>query len=226
MNESNGDHSQPGENAAPRNCRAHRPSPIPVAFNRNDETVVMKWRKSERERLIAERVSLDIPTRERYSQDICTRLASVIGNTAGLTVSAYWPFRGEPDLRSWLGDLQSNGSRCALPVVVQKGAPLIFRGWKPGDRLERGVWNIPIPAEGEETIPDIVIAPLVGFDGACYRLGYGGGFFDRTLSSFPMRPRIIGVGYAHAAIETIRPQPYDIPMDSIITEREVIGRHD
>jgi 5,10-methenyltetrahydrofolate synthetase len=69
-------------------------------------------------------------------------------------------------------------------------------------------------------IPDIVIAPVVGFDPLCYRLGYGGGFFDRTLESFRRKVRIIGVGYAQSAIPTIYPQSHDIPMDAIITERE------
>ena len=80
------------------------------------------------------------------------------------------------------------GGRCALPVVVEKKAPLVFRLWKPGGRLVPGVWNIPIPADGDEVLPDVVIAPVVGFDSACYRLGYGGGFFDRTLAHFAPVP--------------------------------------
>jgi 5-formyltetrahydrofolate cyclo-ligase len=81
------------------------------------------------------------------------------------------------------------------------------------------VWNIPVPAEGEGIVPDVVIAPIVGFDRACYRLGYGGGFFDRTLAALPVRPRVFGVGYAYAEMETILPQSHDIAMDAIVTER-------
>ena len=77
------------------------------------------------------------------------------------------------------------GGTVALPVVVEKARPLIFRAYRPGDRLEKGVWNIPVPADGAAVTPDIVIAPLVGFDGGKFRLGYGGGFFDRTLAGSP-----------------------------------------
>ena len=86
------------------------------------------------------------------------------------------------------------GGRCALPVVVEKKAPLVFRLWEPGGRLVPGVWNIPIPADGDEVLPDVVIAPVVGFDSACYRLGYGGGFFDRTLAALPHRPSQLALG--------------------------------
>jgi 5,10-methenyltetrahydrofolate synthetase len=109
------------------------------------------------------------------------------------------------------------GAGVALPVVVAKGAPLVFREWRPGARLARGVWNIPFPADGTVVIPDVVIAPLVGYDAACYRLGYGGGFFDRTLASLAPKALAIGVGFPAGAIPTIYPQPHDIPMDCIVT---------
>ena len=105
----------------------------------------------------------------------------------------------------------------ALPVVIEKAHPLIFRTYRPGDRLEKGIWNIPIPAEGDPVTPDITIAPLVGVDPQNYRLGYGGGFFDRTLASLPKKPLVIGVGYEMQRIPTIHPQPHDIPMDRIVT---------
>jgi 5,10-methenyltetrahydrofolate synthetase len=109
------------------------------------------------------------------------------------------------------------GIRVALPTVVAKARPLIFREWHPGARLKSGVWNIPIPAEGAEVIPTVVIAPLVGFDPDAYRLGYGGGFFDRTLAALSPRPLAIGVGHPVGAIPTIYPQSHDIPMDWIVT---------
>ena len=110
-----------------------------------------------------------------------------------------------------------------MPVVVEKKAPLVFRVWKNGDKLVSGVWNIPVPADGGEVIPDIVIAPVVGYDRDCYRLGYGGGFFDRTLAALSPRPVIIGVGYAQAAITSIHPLPHDIPMTVIVTEVGMTG---
>ena len=139
----------------------------------------------------------------------------------GRIVGAYWPLRGEPDLREWLERVASRGDRYALPVVVERHAPLVFRTWRRSEKLERGVWNIPVPTAGEEVCPDVVIAPIVGYDRNAYRLGYGGGYFDRTLAVIPRRPMIIGVGYSQAAIATIYPQPHDIPMDKIVTEQEL-----
>lgn len=141
-----------------------------------------------------------------------------------MTVSAYRPFRGEPDLRALLERVVAHGGRTALPVVIARAQPLIFRAWSKGEPLERGVWNIPVPAaEAAIVAPDIVIAPVVGFDAACYRLGYGGGFFDRTLAAAVKRPRVFGVGYKQAAIPTIYPQPHDIPMDVVVMEDGVIA---
>ena len=111
----------------------------------------------------------------------------------------------------------ARGMRVALPVVVAKGMPLVFREWHPRAHLEPGVWNIPVPADGEEVTPTVVIAPLVGFDDDAYRLGYGGGFFDRTLAALCPRPLIIGVGHSLGRLATIYPQPHDIPMDWIVT---------
>jgi 5-formyltetrahydrofolate cyclo-ligase len=186
-------------------------------------TDVKRWRKAERERLIAERMTIPIATRTTHGERIAAALEAAIGPVSGLTISAYWPFRGEPDPRPFLDRMTSRGARCALPVVVRRAAPLIFRAWQSGDRLERGIWNIPVPADGLEVQPDIVIAPVVGFDPLCYRLGYGGGFFDRTLAALPRKPRVFGVGYAKAAIPTIYPQPHDIPMDAVVTEDAVFS---
>ena len=106
----------------------------------------------------------------------------------------------------------------ALPVVVDKKGPLEYRTWRPGEPLVDGVWGIPIPARRDLTTPSIVLAPLVGFDLACYRLGYGGGYFDRTLAALAPRPVAIGVGFEIQRLETIYPQPFDVPMDLIVTE--------
>ena len=182
------------------------------------------WRKSERDRLIKERLALSVDTRKHNSDRIAKQLDLAIGDVSGRVVSGYWPFRGEPDLREWLERLESRGGRCALPVVVKAREPLIFRIWRSGDKLERGVWDIPVPAAGAEVSPDVVIAPLVGYDRDLYRLGYGGGFFDRTLAAMRKRPLIIGVGYSEFKIETIHPEPYDIPMDRIVTEIGIVSR--
>lgn len=201
-------------------------SEIDPAYAGLGEIDVAAWRKAERARIIEARVALLASKRAILDAKISEQLEELIGDPSGLVISAYWPFRAEQDLKPLLARLTERGARTALPVVVAKGQPLEFRAWKSGDPIDRGVWNIPIPAEGAEVvIPDVTIAPVVGFDPGCYRLGYGGGFFDRTLAALlPHKPRLFGVGYSMQAIRTIHPQPYDIPMDAVVTEAGVQWR--
>lgn len=177
---------------------------------------VVTWRKQERERLIAGRMALSVEDRTAAAASITRRLADSVGDLRGKHVSLYWPFRGEPDLRPWVEEIWQQGGVALLPIVIEKGRPLVFKTWRQGEPLARGVWNIPIPAEGIEAVPDVVIAPVVGYDPANYRLGYGGGFFDRTLAALDKKPLAIGIGYASQAIPTIHPQSHDIPMDQVI----------
>nr|WP_246273055.1 5-formyltetrahydrofolate cyclo-ligase [Oricola thermophila] len=177
----------------------------------------MRWRKAERERLIAARLAVGAAERAAWAAEIAGHVAE-LRDVSGRIVSLYWPIRGEPDLRPLAETVLRRGGTSALPVVEAKGQPLVFRPWRPGDDLERGVWNIPVPARGAPVVPDIVLAPVVGFDGEGYRLGYGGGFFDRTLATMEKRPVVIGVGYELARIPTIFPQPHDVPMDAIVTQ--------
>lgn len=118
--------------------------------------------------------------------------------------------------------LYQGGSKIALPVVETTNAPMVFREWTPGAAMQAGVWNIQVPAEGALLVPILVIAPVVGFNAANYRLGNGGGYFDHTLAELianKQRPTVIGVGYECLPILTIRPQPHGIPMDAIVTEQ-------
>ena len=180
---------------------------------------IARWRKAERERLIQARLTIPADERTAMSSAITEELDAIVADVSGRTVSLYWPFRGEPDLRGWRATVVERGGRIALPVVVERSRPLVFRAYRPGDRLEKGVWNIPVPADGAEVTPDVIIAPVVGADSRNYRLGYGGGFFDRTLAALPGKRLVIGIGYEIARIPTIYPQPHDIPMDVIVTER-------
>ncbi|MCO5089959.1 5-formyltetrahydrofolate cyclo-ligase [Bosea sp. (in: a-proteobacteria)] len=212
-----GDDDEPAGYASPP-CFLHEVDPAWSGLAPAPDPSPAAWRRAERERLIAARLALPAATRTAFAQKIAGHLDALIGDPAGVLVSGYWPFRGEPDLRSWLGGLAARGGHAALPVVVARGEPLLFRPWRAGDRLERGVWNIPVPAAGEPVFPRIVVAPLVGFDAEGYRLGYGGGFFDRTLAALPPSAIAIGVGYEMAAMATIRPHGFDIPMRYIVTE--------
>jgi 5-formyltetrahydrofolate cyclo-ligase len=162
---------------------------------------VARWRKAERQRLISKRCALDVRYRTDQTAVIAQQLQEVIAGSGieGPIVSIYWPIRGEPDLRPWMRALSESNVRVALPVAVALVQPLVFREWRPDCRLARGLWKIPYPADGEILLPTVVIAPLVGFDPCCYRLGYGGGFFDRTLAQ--MKPRFGGAARATGGIQ-------------------------
>lgn len=213
-----GSDEEPGEYASPP-CFMHELQPeFRPQAGQQLPAEVKRWRKAERERLIAARLELPADLRAAHSRTIGAKLDALLGDVAGQTVALYWPFRGEPDLRGWAETVRARGGLVALPVVVAKAQPLIFRPWKPGEKLEKGVWNIPIPAAGDPVLPDIVISPVVGFDAGNYRLGYGGGFYDRTLAAMPRKPHIVGVGYEMQRIATIYPHEHDIPMDVVLTE--------
>ncbi len=206
-------------------CGLHEADPASSETASEDPLVragVMRWRKAERRRLIEERFELESGQRRAFGERIAAHLEKLLGDVHGATVSAYWPFKGEPDLRSFLERITARGGRTALPVVAQKRAPLAFRSWEPGEPLDRGVWNIPVPAAGQDVVPDVIIAAVVGFDSAGYRLGYGGGYYDRTLAAMTNEPRVYGVGYSRAAVSTIYPQWHDIPMHGMVTENGVL----
>lgn len=184
---------------------------------------VRAWRRAERAALIARRVA--VPAAERLERDdgITVHLRAAVPDLARRHVGFYWPFKGEYDPRPLARALHQEGARLALPVVAAKGRPLIFRNWSPGTRMMPGVWNIPIPAEGEEVTPDTLLIPLVGFDTQGYRLGYGGGYYDRTLATMASRPLAIGVGFESGRLATIHPQPHDVRMDLTVTEAGATG---
>jgi len=132
-----------------------------------------------------------------------------------------WPMRGEFDVRDIARQHLASGGRVALPVIVQKSAPVEFWSWHPGMPMQRGIWDIPTPKERELLTPDAILVPLVGFDARGFRLGYGGGYFDRTLAAAGRRPFAIGVGSEDSLLPTIYPQPHDIAMNLIVTDQSV-----
>src|SRR5712671_2392356 len=188
-----------------------------------EEAEVKGWRRGERERLIALRQALPAEERRRWGTQIEAQLRDLLAERPGI-LGVYWPFRAEFDPRPLIEGAVAEVRRIALPVVVDKKGPLEYRAWRPGETLVDGVWNIPVPEKREVVIPAMVLAPVVGFDRGCYRLGYGGGYFDRTLAALSPKPLAIGVGFEMQAIETIYPQPFDIPMDVVVTETEICYR--
>ena len=176
------------------------------------------WRRAERQRLLAMRTAVPPPERRVWSHEIENRLRTLLSERPGIILGVYWPFQAEFDPRPLIDWMIAAGSSVALPAVIDKKGPLEYRLWRPGDKLVDGVWNIPIPERRDVVIPQAVLAPLVGFDPECYRLGYGGGYFDRTLAAFSPRPLAIGVGFELSVMQTIYPQDFDVPMDLIVTE--------
>ena len=185
-----------------------------------EEAKLKAWRRSERQRLLTLRTGVAPTERRQWGQQIERRLRVLLEERQGITLGVYWPFQAEFDPRPVIDWLITEGSAVALPAVVDKKGPLEYRAWRPGEPLVDGVWDIPTPQNREIVIPQAVLAPLVGFDRDCYRLGYGGGYFDRTLAALSPRPLAIGVGFELSQIETIYPQSFDIPMDVIVTEAE------
>ncbi|MCP5198770.1 MAG: 5-formyltetrahydrofolate cyclo-ligase [Gammaproteobacteria bacterium] len=187
-----------------------------------DWSQVRAWRRRTRALLQGWRAALAADYVERVGRFVRAVVEHQLTEIDGACIALYWPFRGEIDLRPLAGVLAERARDFALPVVANRGQPLEFRRWWPGMRLARGVWDIPVPADGAVVVPDVLLVPLLGYDAAGYRLGYGGGYYDRTLAG-PRRPALaVGIGYAGARLETIRPQPHDVPMDLLLTDDALV----
>ena len=114
--------------------------------------------------------------------------------------------------------LRAHGATLALPEVQENSAPLRFRQWWPEALMKSGAYAIPVPDNTETVTVGAIIMPMVGFDQQGYRLGYGGGYFDRTLAAIDPRPLTIGVAFEILRLDSVHPQPHDIAMDFIVTE--------
>jgi len=195
----------------------------PLAADPEQARDVARWRRAERTRLRAERQALSVKDRATAGAALTGHLRALLSarfdTPRGKVFSAYWPIKGEPDLRPLMAELHAAGVTVCLPIVEQKAAPLVFRRWTPTTRMVRGDWNIPVPPPDAAALtPDISLAPLMGWDAEGFRLGYGGGYFDRTLAAIDPAPFTIGTGFQSARLATIFPQPHDMPLDAIVTE--------
>ena len=183
-----------------------------------------EWRRETRAALLAARGAMTPEARAGAETRIAARLDRLLdqrfGGARGLTIAGYWPIRGEVDLRGWMARCAARGIAIALPVVAKKDAPLVFRPWSPNAEMKEGLWKIPEPATDAVVTPQIVLAPLVGWDQSRFRMGYGGGFYDRTLAAMRPRPYAIGIGHEAARLDSIRPQPHDEALDLVVTEAE------
>lgn len=185
---------------------------------------IRQWRKQQRQRLIAERMAMPVALRLEQGEAAKQHLRQTVDIAAHRAIGIYWPLRGEMDVRDIARAHVESGGIAALPVVVERNAAVEFWRWVPGMKMDKGIWDIPIPAERDVIHPDMLIVPLVGFDSGCYRLGYGGGYYDRTIAAATPRPLCVGLGFSAAALPGIFPQQHDIPMHMVMTERGVQHR--
>ena len=184
---------------------------------------VKAWRREARQTILAARTAIAAPVRTAMTQRIAERL-KVLLSVRPQPISFYWPIKGEPDFRPLMRELDEAGMALCLPVAEKLGEPLKFRPWTRAAKMARGFWDIPVPADPTEVTPRTLIAPVIGYDGLSYRLGYGGGFFDRTLAKLAGEAEAIGVGTSLFRLKTIQPQPHDIRMAAIVTQTGSLQR--
>lgn len=191
----------------------------PSAEHSADSSV---FRAALRRDRLAARIALRPADHAELSARIEARLAPLLMPLAPQILAFCAPVKNEFDARPLATALLRRGWQAAVPVVVTANAPMVFRRWTPESSMSTDRHGIPIPADGAELVPDIVLLPLVAFDARGYRLGYGGGYFDRTLAAMVPRPRTIGVGFELGRVADIRPQAHDIRLDAVVTEDGIL----
>ncbi|NMG71933.1 5-formyltetrahydrofolate cyclo-ligase [Parazoarcus communis] len=167
---------------------------------------------------LAAREALPDTVRAERTRAMEAHLTALMAELCPKVLALCWPYRSEPDLRAWAVRWQASvPGRClALPVVTARDQPLIFRAWSADAEMALDRHGIPHPAQGDAILPDVVLIPLNAFDGAGFRLGYGGGYFDRTLAV--LQTISVGVGFEAGRVDSVMPQSHDRPMDWLVTE--------
>ena len=196
-------------------------APPPSSEHIADSSV---FRAALRREKLAARMALDQKTHTALAARIEKHLADLLTPLPPQTLSFCAPVRGEIDVRPLVSLLIERGWRAAMPVVEVANAPMSFRTWTPSSVMTSDRHGIPIPAKGQTTVPDIVLLPLVAFDPQGFRLGYGGGYFDRTLATLVPHPLAIGVGFELARVADVRPHRHDIRLDAVVTEAGIERR--
>jgi 5-formyltetrahydrofolate cyclo-ligase len=177
-----------------------------------------------RREAIGRRDALPAAERTLAAETIAAR-AFPVTFKPGAIVAGFMPMKSEINPLPLLRKLAAAGARLALPVVAGQGKPLIMRAWAFGEPLAAGVWGIREPEPSAPAVaPDLLIVPLLAFDRAGHRIGYGAGYYDLTLAALRARQTVVAIGVAFAAqeIEAVPATPHDAPLDIVLTEREVI----
>ena len=185
-------------------------------------------KQSLRQRLIRER--LDLPDRLLLSEQLQRVMRFWLVDRQDTVIGAYWPIKGAfdplPALHRWKedGELLEEPQlrRIALPVINKENKTLTFHAWYPGCPMEEDAYGIPKPKDTELVTPTLLFVPCVGYGPGGYRLGYGGGFYDRTLASLEPHPFTVGLGFTHGFVEDLMPDEHDIPLDAILNDNGVV----
>lgn len=180
------------------------------------------FRQRLRREMIARREALAPAAHAALSAALRGHLAAAYPALHERIVAFCWPVQNEPDLLPLVHELLARGGRVALPVVVRPGEPLAFREWWAGQPLAPDRYGIPTPTDGDFLLPQVLLLPVNAFDAAGYRIGYGGGYFDRSLATLTPRPLALGVGFDFQRVATTRPQAHDLPLAAVVTESGVI----
>lgn len=198
---------------------------LPVAPCTGTPEELRVWRKEVRRTLIARRFALAPAVRHAMAEQAVRRLEESVNLRQYGSIGFYWPIEAELDcldlMRRLAGTEMDAGTTVALPVVIEKAKPVEFWKWTPGSAMQRGLWDIPVPAERVVVQPEALVIPLVGVDAAGYRLGYGGGYYDRTIAAASRKPFCIGMGFSVGMLSSICPQAHDIRMDVVVTDEGV-----
>ncbi|WP_408118979.1 5-formyltetrahydrofolate cyclo-ligase [Caballeronia grimmiae] len=165
------------------------------------------------------------PSRALADAALGERLRALLEARPVRCIGFYWPVAGEFDARAVLTDWLASGNagdarEAALPVVVQPHAPMAFHAWRADSPMKAGRYRIPVPEEEHVVVPELLLVPCVGFDAYRYRLGYGGGYYDRTLAAWPAarKPVTIGIAYEAGKLDALPRELHDMPLDAIVTE--------
>jgi 5-formyltetrahydrofolate cyclo-ligase len=165
------------------------------------------------------RAAIDGDTRAAAAKAAAAHFLEHARLSPGDVVALYWPIRDELDCKPLLTRLMDAGQPVCLPVVIGDGLPLELRLWQEGAPLyPAGFGTLAPPEDAPLAAPDVVVTPLLGFDRRGTRLGYGGGYYDRTLEMLPKAPRLVGYAFACQEIATVPREPHDVPLDAVVTE--------
>lgn len=172
-----------------------------------------------RQQLLTARRAIDAATRAQWDGAIARQVVAWWQANKPATLGVYWPLQGEPDLSAAYAQLERLGARLLLPVVVARDAALEFADWRVGEAMVKDAMGVAVPADLRlRAYPAALLVPCLGFNQGRYRLGYGGGFYDRTLARTP-RPQTVGIAYARLQV-AFAADLHDVPLDIVITEAD------